>query len=50
MVTPDFYVQQNRKSKCKICGVERNFKAFNHGLCKDCEKTAKNQGLGSFDK
>ena len=37
MVTPDFYAKNNRKMKCKKCGVERNAPAFNDdGLCKEC--------------
>jgi hypothetical protein len=49
MGSPDFY-SMNRKVKCKICGVERNYHALNKGLCKVCEKVAKNQGLFVFDK
>lgn len=51
MVNPDFYTQQNRKVKCKKCGVEKNFKSVNsNGLCKKCEKASKNCELGSFVK
>ncbi|MFH1229002.1 MAG: hypothetical protein V1678_01085 [Candidatus Aenigmatarchaeota archaeon] len=51
MATPDFYANQNRKMKCKKCGVQRNAPAFNEvGLCKDCARAAKNFGLGSFVK
>jgi len=51
MASPDFYAKQNRKMKCKKCGVERNFPAFNEdGLCKKCERVSKNHGLGSFVK
>jgi hypothetical protein len=51
MVTPDFFASQNRKQKCKICGVQRNAPAFDeHGLCKECARAAKNRGLGSFVK
>ena len=47
MAMPDFF--GNRKIKCKICGVERNAPAFNEKqLCKECAKSVKNQGLGSF--
>ncbi len=51
MVTPDFIAMNNRKQRCKICGVERNAPAFNEeGLCKECAKASKNKGLGSFLK
>jgi len=51
MVTPDFYAKNNRKMKCKKCGVERNAPAFNEvGLCKSCARVVKNHGLGSFLK
>lgn len=51
MASPDFYAKQNRKMKCKKCGVERNSHAFNEdGLCKECERASKNHGLGSFVK
>ncbi len=50
MVTPDFFKMNNRKAKCKVCGVERGIHCLSNGMCKECEKSSKNCGLGSFDK
>jgi hypothetical protein len=51
MVTPDFIAMNNRKQKCKKCGVQRNAPAFNEkGLCKECARVVKNNCLGSFLK
>ncbi len=49
MASPDFYAKNNRKMRCKKCGVERNSPAFDEkGLCKECAKASKNCALGSF--